>query len=818
MIVDATAETRFWNPRARFEYQVRPPFHGTALPWQVDPGEVGGADSSYSLQVLFPAAVQVPHNSVLKASEDAGYDTAKTAMDAAGGTDSGLPSITWELEATGVKVRPVWGGETLRSTGIAAVAETFAAGDSSQVDLVAKFEPTEGSPPNPNLGLEGLAAQFWISHRPQPKKILASGSHGGTSSASTPGYIYAGIGIGRIVLIDSEETLVDTVVWRVKSAENGEYLVEKSAPLSSPSASPSGWTEKGRIRVTQATRPESLSYNQGGAEAPLSVRFWVVSGRLQVTIGSVSEVFEEDRVFVDTTTADVVPIDVIWRLYVGGERFSGLSFWAEMVRFRRSFSWDSPEQVVGFGLPEASSLEWELRTAPGTAPWRFSTDPADTSKWTFSVTDVESGTRLAYKAQFEKPVVSGDGGTYKGQAWVKRPLLVRAVVTKAPGVSSRVPAAHQTPLPAEVKVRHEFNPQTLEIRSSAVATYTANRPGRLPSGETGFFGDWTVATGQLATEVWLARTTSGGYATQRVFSGYGNTDTEISGAAGGVSASILCRDRSIQLSTPRFDLPWMDGWNAFFAVCFLARLGGVHSSDIGFFDLVPLDPTGPESDLGDGLGGPAYYLPMGAQASFLTRSSNANLWEVMQKIAISIGYMLFFDVGGVLQFKKFTVPAGVKRTFYESDREAGGPEGAWSVRLLKSMSEVRSEVIVIGINAFSPRWDPVRTMVSEDTIVDDPTVFNHLGYRHPAVWVDSIFAETGFANRSAANLMSWYRLPGLSIEFETWLQPDIFPLDVIVFDSVRMGVTSARLMVTTVAHQVNKSFASSTIVGRLVPS
>jgi hypothetical protein len=66
--------------------------------------------------------------------------------------------------------------------------------------------------------------------------------------------------------------------------------------------------------------------------------------------------------------------------------------------------------------------------------------------------------------------------------------------------------------------------------------------------------------------------------------------------------------------------------------------------------------------------------------------------------------------------------------------------------------------------------------------------------------------------------MSWYRLPGLSIEFETWLQPDIFPLDVIVFDSVRLGVTSVRLMVTSVAHQVNKSFASSAIVGRLVPS
>ena len=140
-----------------------------------------------------------------------------------------------------------------------------------------------------------------------------------------------------------------------------------------------------------------------------------------------------------------------------------------------------------------------------------------------------------------------------------------------------------------------------------------------------------------------------------------------------------------------------------------------------------------------------------------------------------------------------------------------------NVRMNKDMGEVRNTSIVIGVGVFTPRYDPIVYKFSDTDSVYNPLAYNHLGYENAAVWMDSQFADPYFAFSAARDMYYFLRTPGLSVTLTTWLQPDIFPLDMIMVQSPKIGTYGIRMMVTDVVHTVNKERGRSTISARFIP-
>lgn len=240
----------------------------------------------------------------------------------------------------------------------------------------------------------------------------------------------------------------------------------------------------------------------------------------------------------------------------------------------------------------------------------------------------------------------------------------------------------------------------------------------------------------------------------------------------------------------------------------------------------PYDDLGdPSNPLGHLFGQGAYFLPVGYYSSQLTRFSGQSLWEIMQRIANSIGYLLFFDRFGFLHFEKFNLPFILenqgffppKRIFDESDAHAlvYGNEpsaGMWNMTWNKNMDTVRNKVIIVGIDAFHPAWRPIVISLTDKSSIDLPIVPNFLGYPEPFVWADNQFASPEYAYKAAITQLMFMRIPETNISFTTWLQPDIYPLDIIGVNSIHAGNAgglphppgSNRFLVVSVTHSVVK--------------
>jgi len=541
-------------------------------------------------------------------------------------------------------------------------------------------------------------------------------------------------------------------------------------------------------------------------DAPLEmnvIEFRLIAGRMAIRIGCQDQAsyFEEAR-------CDALgnPLWQINSITIRARGFKALACSAHPMKWRSAVEWTSAESPIGF-----SSNSFGVPFADPAGPVPEGCD--------FYV-DLDRSYLAGPMVYYTASLVSAVSGTYRDVDYSDWTGAVRAVEWVYYGETSYNPEAGHIVQPEWIEIEHTFVPDSLEVVASARLGFNNSKKQLLPFGYFGTWGQWLRDHGQVGLEIWGRRTVAEGIygPLELQFTGYGNTQGSAGGQAGVNGAVIACQGRRRQLKSPRWALPWMDGWNVFYAVAFLAQLGGVPISNMRFASLVPSVPFGEGSDLGDGHGNPAYYLPVGDAGSALSRPTSSDLWDLMVRIAASIGYMLFFDAAGYLVFDKFLPPRGIKRYFYESDVEAGGPQGCWSIESLKDMDEVRSDAILIGVDAFSPRWDPIVVKFTDQGVVDDERAFNHLGYPNPAAWIDSLFAESGFAWDAGLAMFSALRMPGYGVTFTTWYQPDIFPLDGVMVQSDKAGCSGVRMMVVQVQHRATKELTISKITARFIPS
>lgn len=477
--------------------------------------------------------------------------------------------------------------------------------------------------------------------------------------------------------------------------------------------------------------------------------------------------------------------------YIGGIYIENLSdaqmmFHAHPYKFVTSGIWESADHQLGFAPLNNPSFTIDGAQA-------FPTNTA------VSATLVDPIT-----AKYQLSLTSTKTGTWMNEDYADFTPTVRAVNFSYARIARQYYGAATILQPESLNVQHNFDYNSLQIHSNASMTFNNNR---------GQFSSFFNNAGQNAVDITLQSSHIMPGIQMQAFSGIGNRVSSMRGAHGSSMFTMEAFDRSVQLENPRWALPWMDGWNEFSVQYYLSQLGGIHPDQMGYAPYIPPDQF--NVDLGDEFGNPAWYLPVGAAGTALTRFSGINLWDIKSRIAFAAGKMLYFDAYGVEQYRKFLGPATfVKRTFFEDD-SSGYPLGCHSLSIHRSLEDVRNQVTVVGIDAFGPLWNPIVSHYSDDASINDPYAFNHIGYPQPIVWADSMFANTQFAEAAAQRLIAYLRMPTLHVQFSTWLNPDIYPLDTIGVDAPRFGIAGLRFMVVSVSHHLDEgSFGSTSITAR----
>ena len=396
---------------------------------------------------------------------------------------------------------------------------------------------------------------------------------------------------------------------------------------------------------------------------------------------------------------------------------------------------------------------------------------------------------------------------------------IKAVTGSMPPVVYTGLSTPYIPYPyEEIDIDHEFSLSTLSIRSSA-RIMLDNAYGQWTNiGQTG----WCDLNGTVAAMIDLGYI-GGPYGRARQFSGLGNVafNTE-QGAGGETHVSIECMDMWRPLDVPQFAYPWFDNRNVYWVMSYLAAQGGCPQGRQQFYldGYVPVNPYAPCPN-----GAPSYYLPSGPAGTPVTRfAAGEKIKDIMLKISNSIGFLLFFDVYGVMQFYKFQLPsltpAGQYFRYYPTQGPGESLTEIWGGNYRSSLDELRNNVTVIGANYLSPAWNPLVFHATDTRSIMTPGP-NYKGFSDPVVWADNIFAQEEFG-QSAANAMLYYMsIPAKTATLTTWLQWDepTYPLNVFYITDNRAGASAYPYLITRVTHRIRQDTPpTSTLEGRLFPS
>src|SRR6185312_15064995 len=144
----------------------------------------------------------------------------------------------------------------------------------------------------------------------------------------------------------------------------------------------------------------------------------------------------------------------------------------------------------------------------------------------------------------------------------------------------------------------------------------------------------------------------------------------------------------------------------------------------------------------------------------------------------------------------------------------------FNLQLVNSTENTRNQVILVGIDAYGTDWSP-RVESREDeasvyTAPGDLPKANHIGYKAAMAWVDTRFANPPFASRAADNTFAYLSLPEYTVNLATWLQPDLFPMDVIWVNDPKsnsLGVAFYIMSVTNVMSVLGSNIVLQTNIG-----
>jgi len=259
--------------------------------------------------------------------------------------------------------------------------------------------------------------------------------------------------------------------------------------------------------------------------------------------------------------------------------------------------------------------------------------------------------------------------------------------------------------------------------------------------------------------------------------------------------------------------PDMDLWNHYYAMRWIANFCGITDAQLGFINMVPSDRYGVSpNDLNP------YFLPAGDGGQPWTPRDRTipaiTLAEMIRRVT---GFVLFVDSYGYLQYYQFIPPDQQTPVMTYSMYNTGtqqNPDEMFGFSFRASTRDTRNQLALVGIDAYGPDWSPIVEKREDMNSIFTPPGYippaNYCGYKKPLVWMDSRFANSDFASKAADQIFAIADLPDYTCSVNAWLQPGVYPMDVMMVDYPRANTFGIPFVVTEVSNVL--SLAGSNLV------
>lgn len=554
-----------------------------------------------------------------------------------------------------------------------------------------------------------------------------------------------------------------------------------------------------KIGVSAEQATGNVSSTSGGR---LAVEVLMINGGVEIAIGSSARTF---RVPVEGWSTLANP--TITAVRMAASQFSLFECDVHATKFHTEGVLRSARIPIGFSpqnepyytLYGASGAE----TRASGEPWAVAYPPGST------LTATQAGEPSDEEQRYELAIVNHHGNEYAGTAYADNTAICTRVNVNVDGiwVSGARQATHLIPK-SFVRENIQFDPNSLCIGQ------------RVEFDVDNWRGQWRGHSGNMAVTLWL------GYQEPFTplfprFTGECPSYTFQRPAGNRSTLTFHCRDRMWMFDRPIAAPPPMDGWNHYYAVAFLAEFCGVTRSQMAFARLIPSDPfSAAPGDM------QPYFLPFGSGMNPWTpRHDTMPVRQLLDYIRKPTGFMLYFDAQGYLRYERWIPELKAvtpKKVFTE---HATGPDGAnlsefWNFRFSTSVESVRNSVYLIGVDPFATGWNPIPCKRE-----DLPSIYampgqepqNYVGRPAPFIWVDARFADVAFAHNSATRLLQLLRIPEWVVQFSCWLQPHLYPMDVIYLAETRTGAWGVPFHIMAMQNEWRvDGWCTSTITGRFL--
>lgn len=545
-----------------------------------------------------------------------------------------------------------------------------------------------------------------------------------------------------------------------------------------------------------------------------------------------------------TDEGDISPVKKNWnvgildpritRIGVHMRYFSQASFSCHLLKFPYQCEFESAPKQLGFS-PDISTPTYftiydgvSATTADSLEEHRPILMP-DAKMVVEAQTTTESYSQ--YKLTVTTPPYNGDlYMSYMGQQYSDYAPCITRISTRIDGIAEEPVYAAQASATLgegdcnyirEIVENIAFDPNALTIRHTCdILMDNWYGIGNL----TNLYG--ITASGNIGTRVQLGYTVPDMGIWNR-FYGYCDTYVFNRPSSNQATVTLRCVDMMQRLSETYIAAPPnFDGMNHYYAVSLVLQLAGFTKNQMAFKDYVPDDPFTHVEDIDPY----PYFLPMGAGFRPWTPINRVlSALELLDMIRKVTGFLFFQNADGMIEYFEWIpdADASPKRVFtevYTQDANNGLTE-IYRLGAMSSTRNTKNVVSILGIDAESPNWDKSKlggVRQDLDSISSPPGLQprNYIGYKKPFIWIDSRFANRGFMERALERLYRFLRLPEYTITFDCWLQPDLYPLDVIHVNDSRSNSNNVPFYIMSMANKLSihsgRIEQSSTITGRFL--
>jgi hypothetical protein len=412
-------------------------------------------------------------------------------------------------------------------------------------------------------------------------------------------------------------------------------------------------------------------------------------------------------------------------------------------------------------------------------------------------------------SEYDLEITNTATGSYAGLDYADATAVVARVSARVDKIVSFSPTPPRNLIPKDIFLQDQFDQNGMTIHQGLRFTMD------------NIHGQWAGQSGDtaIALSLGLANPSTGYFPR---FAGRCGRHEYDRPSASRATVSFCPTSLMRWFDVPLVTVPIMDFWNHYYAMFYLAEKATFDISQMAFASLVPSDPYSAAP------GDPnPYFLPAGTGSHPWTpRGVEGTIRSLADYVRGPTGFLLYVDAQGFLRYEKWIPPtvAATKRIYTEAPT---GPDGAglteyWNYHLTCDNDQTRNNLVLVGIDSFG-HWQYIVTKR-----IDRPSIYalpgeepaNYKGFADTFVWSDSRFASKAYAARAADTIFQLMRLPGIEVQFTCWLQPDIYPMDVIMVEDpfCGFGLLPLYVMSHTIhwAYQGSRQIIASTISAKYI--